>query len=434
MRKIRSMRFLTALAVLAIALLPWASRTSASPAHAGLKVTIFAQWQSAEKADFLAIAKYCDAHYGTAVNYQQSGASYATELQTRVQGGNPPDVGSLSTPSSIAQYVAGGSLTPLTFVDNAKFKSQYSPFWRNLGTVNGKLYAIFMKADVKSLVWYSPKKFRAGHYAIPKTWSQLVSLSKKMVSAGKQPWAFGAGVDNWTLTDFFENVYLQSAGATMYNKLIAHTIKWTDPSVVNAFKIMNQIVGNDKMIAGGRNRALSQKAAQGAVQMITDPKAEFFQEATFVQALIAGALPTAKIGVDFNAFPFPNVKSWPTTPTEVGPNGIVIFKDTPGSRALVKCLVDPNALAQWAKLGGYISPNSATPVSAYPSPLLRTAAQMQIRAGAAHLLVGDASDLEPPALGGTYEGPALQKWFKNPSSYMSVLQGLETEASKDYKH
>jgi hypothetical protein len=58
---------------------------------------------------------------------------------------------------------------------------------------------------------------------------------------------------------------------------------------------------------------------------------------------------------------------------------------------------------------------------------------MQIKAGKAGLLVGDASDLEAPALGGTYEGPALQKWFTNPSSYMSVLQGLETEAKKDYK-
>ncbi len=426
-------RFMAVLAVFALLLPFLANRTFASPAHAALPVTIFGSWQSAEKTDFLAIASYCDSHYNTKVNYQQSGASYATELQTRVQGGNPPDVATLSTPSSIAQYVAGGSLTPLTFVANSTFKAQYSPFWRNLGTVNGKLYAIFMKSDVKSLVWYSPKKFKAGKYTIPKTWTQLVALSNKMIKDGKQPWAWGAGVDNWTLTDFFENVFLQSAGPATYNKLIAHKISWTSAPVVNAFKIMNQIVGNAKMIAGGRSRALSQKAAQGAVQMIQDPKAEFFQEATFVDALIKGALPSAKLGTDYSAFPFPLIKAWKTTPTEVGPNGIVIMKDTPGSRALVKCLVDPHALAQWAKLGGYISPNNATPTSAYPSSLMRAAAQMQIKAGKAGLLVGDASDLEAPALGGTYEGPALQKWFTNPSSYMSVLQGMETEAKKDYK-
>jgi alpha-glucoside transport system substrate-binding protein len=431
-----SKRLLAVLAVFVL-LLPSVAGTAYaldqhSHAKAALPVTIFAGWASAEKTDFLAIASYCDTHYNTKVTYQQNSGDYNTELATKVQGGTAPDVATLSTPSIISQYVAGGSLSPLSFVQNSKFTSQYSSFWRKLGTVNGKLYSIFMKSDVKSLVWYSPKKFKAGKYAIPKTWTSLVALTKKMASAGKQPWAFGAG-DNWTLTDIFENVYLQSAGVANYNKLVAHTISWTSPSVVNAFKIMNQIVGNAKYIAGGRSRALSQKAAQGATQLVTDPKAEFFQEATFVQALIAGTLPNAKVGTDFSAFAFPAIKKWPTTPVEVGPNGIVIFHDTPGARALIKCLVDPKALAQWAKLGGFISPNSATPASSYPNSILRMAAQLQSKAGKAGLVVGDASDLEPPALGATYEGVALQKWFKTPSSYMSVLQGMENEAKKDYK-
>src|SRR5438270_7019865 len=86
----------------------------AQNSHAGLPVTIFGQWTTAEKADFLAIASYCDAHYGTKVTYQQSSGAYGAELATRVQGGNAPDVATLSTPSSIMPYVSGGSLTPLT--------------------------------------------------------------------------------------------------------------------------------------------------------------------------------------------------------------------------------------------------------------------------------------------------------------------------------
>src|SRR5919201_1243837 len=156
---------------------------------------------------------------------------------------------------TIAPYVAGGALHPLTFLDKATLKSRYAPFWLNLGTVNGKLYAIFMKADVKSLVWYSPKKFRQGHYEIPKTWSDLIALSRKMVKDGKHPWAFGAA-DGWTLTDFLENIYLQSAGPEMYDKWVAHKIPWTDPSIKRAFQLWNQIVAYNSMIAGGRLRAL----------------------------------------------------------------------------------------------------------------------------------------------------------------------------------
>jgi hypothetical protein len=57
-----------------------------------------------------------------------------------------------------------------------------------------------------------------------------------------------------------------------------------------------------------------------------------------------------------------------------------------------------------------------------------------IKAGKANLLVGDASDLMPTALGSNYEFTALQKWFKSPGSLNSILSGLENEAKKDYKH
>lgn len=404
-----------------------------SHAAAGGSVTIFAGWAGAEKTDFQAILSYCDSHYHTKVSYQQAAGDLATELATRVQGNNPPDIAALSTPSSIAQYVKGGALIPLTFLNANKLKSQYSKFWLNEGQVGGKLYSVYMKADVKSLVWYSPKKFRKGHYAIPKTYSQMIALSKKMIKQGKHPWAFGA-TDGWTLTDFLENIYLQQSGPAMYHKWILHKIKWTDPSIKKAFATLNQIVGNNAMIAGGRTRALGQRWDAGAKQMVQDPKAEFFQEATFVGAGLRGDLPKAKEGVDYSAFGFPLVKSQRATPVEVGPNGMVMFKDTPGARALMTCLTDPKALAQWAKLGGYISPNSGVPASAYPDALTRGFASLLTKAGKANLVVGDASDEMPTSLGSDYEFTALQQYFKDPSKLNTVLGNLEKAAAKAYGH
>jgi len=429
-------RSLAPLAVTALLLPVLAARTSAAvPGSAryaaSMSVTAFAGWAGAEKTDFLAIASYCDSHYHTKVTYQQASGDYNTELATRVQGGSAPDVGFLSVPATIKPYVAGGSLQPLTFLNMSKLRSQYSPFWINLGTVSGKLYAVYMKADVKSLVWYSPKKFQQGRYEIPATWDQLIALSQKMIKAGKHPWAFGAS-SGWTLTDFLENVYLQSAGPQMYDKWVAHTIPWTDPSIKHAFQLMNQIIGNDTMIAGGRTRSLGQLWDAGAKQMVTDPSAEFFQEATFVGAGLRGDLPNDVEGTDYSAFPFPRIGNWSTTPVEVGPNGVVMFHDTPGARALVTCLTDPNALAQWAQRGGFISPNNATTMSSYPDALTRSFANLLIKAGKAGLVRGDASDLMPASLGSDYEFTALQKWFKNPSSIDAVLQDLETHAKRAY--
>jgi alpha-glucoside transport system substrate-binding protein len=195
----------------------------------------------------------------------------------------------------------------------------------------------------------------------------------------------------------------------MYDKWVAHQIEWTDPSIKRAFQLMNQIIANNSMIAGGRARALGQRWDQGAKQMVTDPKAEFFQEATFVGAGLRGDLPQAKEGVDYSAFPFPFIKNWRTTPGVVGPNGVVMFNDTPGARALITCLTDPKALAQWARLGGYLSPNSGLAMSAYPNALTRSVAQLMTKAGNAGLLRMDASDLMPPKLGSDYEFTALQK-------------------------
>jgi ABC-type glycerol-3-phosphate transport system substrate-binding protein len=186
------------------------------------------------------------------------------------------------------------------------------------------------------------------------------------------------------------------------------------------------------MIAGGRARALSQLWDAGAKQMVTDPSAEFFQEATFVGAGLRSGLPQDKEGVDYSAFPFPLIGNWSTTPVEVGLNGMVMFHDTPGARALMTCLTDPKALAQWATRGGFISPTNDVPTSAYPDNLTRTLAQMLVRAGKAGLVRGDASDLMPASLGSDYEWTALQKWFKNPTKVDPVLKDLEAFAKRAY--
>jgi alpha-glucoside transport system substrate-binding protein len=428
-------RLMIFVAMVAVAILPFA----VPAAHAANKVTFLGGWGSGEETDFKAILSYCNSHYNVNVQYQYaSGGAVDTQLATEVQGGNPPDLAALSAPSEVQQYVNGNSIQPLTYLNNSKFKSQYSPFWRKLGTFSGKLYVLYMKADVKSLIWYSPNKFKAGNYKIPKTWAQLLTLTHKMVNNGKQPWAFGVGgspSSPWTLTDFLENVMLNLYGPSTYNAWIAHKIKWTSPQVKTAFQYMRQIIGNNKFIAGGRARALSQAWDAAAKQMVTDPKAQFFQEATFVGAGLRTDLPKAKPGKAYNAFAFPMIKHSAVPPVEVGPNGIIAFNNNPGTQAVIKCLADPKALAQWARLGGFISPNNATPISSYPDPIAKMAARMLNAAGKHNLVVGDASDLMPAALGSDYEFTELQKWFQNPSvsNTATIESQLEAAAQKDYK-
>ena len=64
------------------------------------------------------------------------------------------------------------------------------------------------------------------------------------------------GADGWTLTDLFENIYIQTAGPETYDKLAAHEIPWTDQSVKDALTEMAKIVGDTDNIAGGQAGAL----------------------------------------------------------------------------------------------------------------------------------------------------------------------------------
>jgi alpha-glucoside transport system substrate-binding protein len=417
-----------------------ATPSTAASGHAVLKASILGAWYGSEKDRMLAVLSYCRAHYNVNATYELTMGDLATAVSTRVREGNPPDLATFTHVSSIKPYVLSGSVHPLTFLDTPTFRKQYAPFWRRLGTINRKLYAIYIKADVKSIVWYSPKKFRAGHYTVPTTWSQMVALSQKMVKDGKHPWAFGVGgtpASPWTLADFFDNVYLMVAGPAKYDRLVDHTKSWTDPSVKKTFQMMNQIVGNPAMITGGRSRALGENFGTAATQMVTDPTAEFFAEATFIGALLRATLPMDVEGKDYSAFAFPRVGNWPVTPVTVGPNGVEMLRDTSGSRALMKCLVDPYALEQWAKLGGFISPNSATPPRSYPNALTRSIAEMMIGGGRADLLRVGADDLMPAGVGGAPNGCMpiqLTKWFQRPTSYPTRMRALESCARKVYGH
>ena len=60
-----------------------------------------------------------------------------------------------------------------------------------------------------------------------------------------------AGQDGWTLTDWFENIYVRSAGSDMYEQLAKHEIPWTDQSVKDALAEMA------KVVKGGRRFAFS---------------------------------------------------------------------------------------------------------------------------------------------------------------------------------
>jgi hypothetical protein len=397
-------------------------------------VSFIGIWTGAEANAFRkVIAAFNDVYPNIRINYRPVGNNVPTILATAVAGGNPPDMADIAQPGLIKQFADQNRLKPLTYAAST-IAANYAPAWRQLGTVDGKLYALVFKAANKSTVWYNVPAFEAAGIAVPKTWTQLLTGAKTLKASGTRAYSIG-GADGWTLTDMFENIYLRTFGPARYAALSAHRIKWTDPSVITALKTMAQVVGDSGNLAGGPSGALQQGFNDSVTNAFsTPPKGAMVFEGDFVAGVITSST-TAKPGSGFNVFPFPTTKAGST-----GANGVVIggdlfvtFRDTPAIEAFVKFLATAPAAEAWAKLGGFATGNNSVPPSIYPDPITRATA---LPVAQAKSVVFDMSDEQPAEFGGTTgqgEWGIFQEFLRNPSDPAAIAKKLESSASEAYK-
>src|SRR5436189_100371 len=80
----------------------------------------------------------------------------STVLATAVQGGNPPDLASVSQPGLVKDFQKKGALQPLDFA-NSDISDNYPEDFVKLTTIDGKIYGLIFKGANKSTVWYNVK-------------------------------------------------------------------------------------------------------------------------------------------------------------------------------------------------------------------------------------------------------------------------------------
>src|SRR5690606_32066894 len=172
-------------------------------------------------------------------------------LTTRAQAGNPPDVALLPNPGFVVEMARDGHLVALNDVlDMNRLQEEYAQTWLDLGSVDGQLYAIFLSADLKSLVWYNPKEFAARGYEIPATWDELMALTQRIAADGGKAWAIGlesGAASGWPGTDWIEDILLRTAGPEVYDQWVNHEIPWTHPEVKRAFEVFGEIARNSEI-------------------------------------------------------------------------------------------------------------------------------------------------------------------------------------------
>ena len=366
------------------------------------------------------------------VNYKPVGNNLPTVLATAVAGGHPPDMADIAQPGTIQQFVNQGKLKPIGYASGV-IGSNFAPAWKKLGTYNGKLYALVFKAANKSVVWYNVPAFKAAGVTPPKTFAQLLKDAKTIKASGTPAYSIG-GADGWTLTDMFENIYLRMFGASKYDALGAHKIKWTDPSVAAALKNMAKIIGDTSNIAGGTSGALQYGFNDSVTNAFSSPpKAAMVFEADFVGGVITSST-KAKAGTGFNTFTWPAITPGPDAgAVEIAGDLFVTFRDNPAIEAFVKYLASPKAAEIWAHEGGFGTGNHNVPASIYPDKITRATEAPILTAKS---VVFDMSDTQPPAFGATTgqgEWGLFQQFLRNPKNVAGIQKKLETAATAAYK-
>jgi ABC-type glycerol-3-phosphate transport system substrate-binding protein len=392
----------------------------------GESLEVFAVWadDSAEGTSFRLVLDQFEADTGVDVTYTGVATDGATVLSTRVEGGDPPDIAFLPQPGLMIDLVARDALVDIDSALGDLIDDNYAQVWRDLGTVDGTLYGVWFKGANKATVWYDVAAFEAAGVEPPSTWDDWVAASQTLVDAGAGAISVG-GADGWTLSDWFENVYIRTAGTDNYDALFTGELSWEDQTVKDALDVLGLILNEDFMNGGSAN-ALQTGFVDSVTDVFTAGEAAVIYEGDFVAGVILGET-TAVAGTGFDFFDFPSIDGSPAAVVGGG-DVAVTFTGTDAALAFMEYLARPESAEIWAAQGGFSSMNQKVDTSVYPDDITRRAADAL---ASAELFVFDGSDLVPAALGATGGAGiwgALQEWLADQGNVDAILAQLQTEA------
>ncbi|MEW2437570.1 ABC transporter substrate-binding protein [Streptomyces caniferus] len=402
------------------------------PQLKGQKLQVTAVWTGPERENFVKVLDEFEKRTGATVDFVPSGDDMAGFIGSKIAGGGPPDVAMLQQVGVLNESAGKGWLKPLGSAAKAQLAKNYTKGWQDLGAHKGTPYGVYFKASNKSLVWYNAQAFDNAGAKEPKSWQDFLKTAQTLSESGVEPVSVG-GSDGWTLTDWFENVYLSQAGPEKYDRLAQHKIKWTDPSVKQALTTLGQLFGRKDLLAGGNSGALQTDFPTSVTQTFSGdtPKAAMVSSADFAAANISQT--KAKVGTDAKVFPFPAVGA--KSPVVTGGDVAVALKDSKASQALLTFLASTDAAKIWAQAGGFISPNKELDQAAYANGVMREIAKALIAAGDDFRF--DMSDQAPASFGGKPgqgEWKDLQDFLKSPRDVAGTQARLEKDAAKSFGH
>lgn len=371
----------------------------------GETLTIFGPWRGDDEAHIQVVLEYFRQATGADVKYSSS-ENYEQQAVIDTEAGSPANITILPQPGLLADLAAKGHLVPLT-ADDAKFVTDNygaGASWVSLGTYKGKdgasaFYAFPYKADLKSLVWYSPENFKDAGYKIPQTMEELIALSDQIVKDGGKPWCIGlgsGGATGWPATDWVEDIMLRTQPPENYDKWVSNELKFDSPEVVAAIDTFGQFAKNDAYVDGGAAGVASTDFRDSPKGLFSSPpKCYMHRQASFIPSFFPEG---TKVGQDADFFYFPPYASKPELGKPVLGAGTLfaITKDSKAARAFIDYLKMPLSHEIFMKDGGFLTPLKSVNQDAYINDAAKKQGEILSTATTFRF---DGSDLMPGKIG-----------------------------------
>jgi len=368
------------------------------------QLTVFGTWLGPDQEAVEAVLADFAAKSGYDVRYTGSD-SFEQQILIDAEAGSAPNIAVFPQPGLAADMASRGFLAPLADGTGDWIVENYAAgqSWVDLGTYAGKdgtdnLYGFFFKADVKSLVWYSPENFEDAGYEIPTSMEDLKSLSDQIVADGGTPWCIGLGsgaATGWPATDWVEDMMLRTQAPDVYDRWVSNEMPFNDPAVVAAIEEFGAFARNDAYVAGGAGAVATTDFRDSPKGLFTSPpQCYLHKQASFIPAFFPEG---TVVGEDADFFYFPAYESKDLGSPVLGAGTVwTITNDSPEAQDLITYLQSTDANEIWMAKGGFLTPHKGVDTSKFVDEATKKMNDVLL---AATTFRFDGSDLMPGGVG-----------------------------------
>jgi alpha-glucoside transport system substrate-binding protein len=341
-------------------------------------------------------------------------ADWEANINTQVEGGNPPDISIFPQPGKLQGFAADGVLVPLSAEVDATVDEYWSEDFQIYGQYEGTQYGVPVKTDLKSLVWYSPAAFEEAGYTVPETFDDFTALVDQITTDGEAK-ALCVGIESgqatgWTFTDWTEEMVLRQAGGDVYDQWVSNEIPFDDPQVVEAMQTVVDLWSDDNVFASGGSIAATNFGDNA--QPLVDGECFMHRQASFFAGFFPEGTTFGPEG-DINVFYFPDING--DRPVLTAGTYAAGFNDEAATMAVLNYMATPEyasarQAAQTAALDGGLSGFLSAAQGQDPSVYQPLEQQFLEILTTSEISRFDASDLMPADVGaGTFwsEGTSL---------------------------